>query len=142
MGTTSSSLPYDTIVAFTLYGFGCTRCGNEARFYAGAPRGTFCGTSCGQVQFETDSPLLKQISQDLNTAADEAMEEIHPGSYLWCSQCDASAGRAAKVLNDGWCQRWNEQLQTEGMRCFAASEVYGFGRSRATYLVIRIVKGN
>jgi len=74
-------------------------------------------------------------------AAQEAEPHLSWWSHVVFSQFDATANKAAAALNQpgGWCYGWNEnKLHDAGLHCTAASEVYGFGRSRVTYLVIRI----
>jgi hypothetical protein len=88
---------------------------------------------------ERKAKALVALEQDLTAATEEAMEHVNTCSYVWCAQMDSTAAVAARALNDGWCRQWNEtRLQEAGLRCQAESEVFGFGRSRVTYLVIRV----
>lgn len=134
-----------TISAYTLYGFsGQGRCCAKPEFIPGAPKNTCCGTTCGSIQFperysdKEVAAVLQEFENDLPAAAEQAMEDITWCSHVCCTNVDRTANRAAQTLNHGWCEEWNNRLVSVGLRCHAASEVFGFGRSRATYFVIRI----
>jgi hypothetical protein len=111
-----------------------------------APRKTAdcCGTSCTNVTFDPPQPYL-QVLGDFEDGLEEsaliAQEYTTWLSHMFCSQFDGTAAEAAKALNDGWCKTWNErELSNVGLKCSAASEVFGFGRSRVTCLVIRVYR--
>lgn len=143
MGGNVSKLTEDkTIAAYTFYGFGC-RCCNQPHFDHGAPRNRCCGTSGGSFSFDPPSDaaqvkVLTAMEKDLDEATVEAIEYVNNCSYVWCAQIDVTAGEAAQALNQGWCQKWNQELGPAGLQCQASSEVFGFGRSRVTYLVVRV----
>lgn len=144
-GNVSKETEQNSVAAFTYRGFGCARCCSLSEFFEGAPTNTCCGTSCGSVHFELPIPtqdknLWQDFQADLPAAAEMAQEHISTWSYIFCTQFDTTSARAAQILNQSWCAKWNEnRLHTAGYHCAASSEVYGFGRSRVTYLVIRIV---
>ena len=147
-GNVSKQTQQETVAAWTLYGFGCSRCCNKAVFVAGAPRGTFCGTSCGRDGSFPPLPteqakLLSDLENDLVTAANQALPHLSWVSHVLFSQLDRTAEKAANALNnhqEGWCHEWNQKcLHAAGLHCVASSEIHGFGRSRTTSLVIRIV---
>mmetsp|Transcript_20471 Transcript_20471/g.58201 ORF Transcript_20471/g.58201 Transcript_20471/m.58201 type:complete len:150 (+) Transcript_20471:71-520(+) len=141
-GNVSKNTEISTIEAFTLYGFGCSRCSSKAEFREGAPANSGCGTSCSSVHFdpaERYRQVLQEMEDDLPQAAIQAMEEINWTNHVLCSGTDCTASRAARRLNEDWCDEWNgTRLRHVGLHCSAASEVFGFGRSRVTYLVIRV----
>lgn len=141
-GKVSKTTEASTLAAYTYRGFGCGRCCNKNEFLEGAPTATSCGTTCGAVHFEfpaEHSKILLEFQADLPAAAQVAQEHITWLSYILFSQFNGTVKVAAEALNGGWCSHWNNQrLHAAGLRCEAASEVYGFGRSRATYLVIRV----
>mmetsp|Transcript_14102 Transcript_14102/g.25546 ORF Transcript_14102/g.25546 Transcript_14102/m.25546 type:complete len:129 (-) Transcript_14102:920-1306(-) len=85
--------------------------------------------------------VLGDFEDGLEEAALIAQEYTTWLSHMFCSQFDGTAAEAAKALNDGWCKTWNErELSNVGLKCSAASEVFGFGRSRVTCLVIRVYR--
>ena len=147
-----------TVMAYTMYGFGCGRFCAPPTFVAGAPKDSFCGTvGCrGFTDFPPiadDNPqakVLTALQNDLDAAAAQALPHLSWWSHILCTQFDHTAERAARVLNNnnnngddnnerGWCQRWNEDsLHAVGLHCVASRDVCGFGRSRVTHLVLRI----
>jgi len=144
MGSNVSSADTDgTLAAYTLYGFGC-RCANEAIFVAGHPQNDCCGTSCTRVELPPPSSAEHQkailaLEERLEDAQSIAMESITYWSYVICAGADTTSETAAAQLNSTWCHEMNQGiLQTAGLRCQARREVYGFGRSRVAYLVLRV----
>ena len=144
-GNVSKKTQEDTFMAWTIYGFGCSRFCNKAVFVPGAPRSTCCGTSCGaNHSFATpgthQADLLGELENDLPAAAAQAKPHLSWPSHVLFTQMDRTADKAAQVLNTGWCRTWNyECLHAAGLHCVASREVFGFGRSRVTHLVIRVV---
>eukprot|EP00052_Salpingoeca_macrocollata_P015094 m.119678 g.119678 ORF g.119678 m.119678 type:complete len:155 (-) comp19554_c0_seq2:68-532(-) len=138
----SSAVQESTVAAYTFQGTGCVlRCCAEPAFRAGAPRDTCCGTSCGTMTFEPEKRFiapLQELEGGLAEAAAIARQDIDC-CYAWCAQCDTSAEEAAQQLNASWCPKKNSVLAAHGLSCVASSEVYGFGRSQVTYLVIRVL---
>lgn len=144
-GNVSKETELETVSAYTLYGFGCSRCCAPPRFVHGAPRNDCCGTSCTSVSTFDPPQQYTQALGDLEDSLDEAaliaQEYTTWLSHVFCSQIDGTAAQAAKALDDEWCKSWNEgELSTAGLKCDAASEVFGYGRSRVTYLVIRVYR--
>ena len=143
-GNVSKETQTDTVAAYTYYGFGCTRCCFPKRhFVAGAPKEDGCGTSCTSLTFAppaaSHAEALARLEDQLDKAARTASDYISWTSHVFFSQCDATAKRAAEALNDEWCSVQNETiLHPAGLDCRANGEVFGFGRSRVTYLVIRV----
>mmetsp|Transcript_12428 Transcript_12428/g.34491 ORF Transcript_12428/g.34491 Transcript_12428/m.34491 type:complete len:151 (+) Transcript_12428:156-608(+) len=137
-----------TIAAYTLYGFGCSRCSNPPVFLSGSPGNTCCGTSCVRIEFDppTEAELqtaLAEFETHLDEAAEMAMETITWCSHVVCSGVDGTAQPAAEKLNRDWCATENANVLTPvGLRCSAHREVYGFGRSRVKYLVLRVYRCN
>ncbi len=134
-----------TVVAYTLYGFGCSRCSNPPEFYTGSPQQDCCGTSCTRVDFDppqepTKQKALDELESHLDDAVEIAMKDITWSSHIFCSGFDDTAERASIRLNatGGWCEEQNEKLATAGLVCEARMERYGHGRSRVTYLVLRV----
>jgi hypothetical protein len=106
------------------------------------------GTSCTNVTFDPPQQYL-QVLGDFEDGLEETalMAQEYTCttwlSHAFCSQFDGTAAEAAKALNDGWCKTWNEGghgLSNVGLKCSAASEVFGFGRSRVACLVIRVYR--
>jgi hypothetical protein len=143
MGNCSSASEEHTVAAYTLYGFGCSRCSSHD-FRPGAPTHTCCGIPCTSVQFNNNDVRYDQIKPQLEAslpdAAKIAHENIDKCCNFVCALCDLSADTAAAELNRAWCPQWNEQLQSSGLRCVATSEIHGFGRSAVNYLVIRVIE--
>lgn len=105
-----------TVVAYKLYGFGCSRCSNSPGFYPGSPQNDCCGTSCSRVDFGPPQEPAKQkalveLESHFDDAVEIAMEKITWFSHVFCSGVDATAERASACLNDvgGWCQEQNEK---------------------------------
>mmetsp|Transcript_26177 Transcript_26177/g.31675 ORF Transcript_26177/g.31675 Transcript_26177/m.31675 type:complete len:156 (+) Transcript_26177:47-514(+) len=141
-GNTSKEQTSGTIAAYTFYGFGC-RCKNEPTFVPGSPQNDCCGTSGTRVTFDDvptqyESSIKNNLESHLDDAVDIAMESITWCSYVCLSQIDKTSETAANALNERWCSARNEVLRGAGLKCEARREVYGFGRSRVTYLVIRV----
>ncbi|EDQ88753.1 uncharacterized protein MONBRDRAFT_37353, partial [Monosiga brevicollis MX1] len=142
-----------TVAAYTLYGFGCTRCCASPAFVTGAPAPSFCGASCGSKQFDGGEgdgdggggsllygPFRQDLEADLERAAEIARNDITWCSHIFCSGCDSTAKAAARRLNESWCAEWNRgRLTGSGLQVQAVEEVYGFGRSRATFLLLRVM---
>ena len=143
-GNVSRETESNTIAAYTYYGFGC-RCCNSANFVSGSPKNDPCGTSCSRVELplptsKEHQQALKQLETLLIEADDIPKENIDSCSYTYCAGVDMTSERAANALNDGWCQTQNSQvLNPVGLSCSDAREVFGFGRSRVSYVVIRVV---
>lgn len=135
-GNVSRTTEDCTVAAYTLYGFGCSRGKNPPTFLPGAPRNTCCGTSMGAIYFDQTFP---EVEQGLSEAADLAMQHVTWCSHICCAGVDMTSESAAQVINQEWCPRYNEMLEKRNLRIHAAREVFGFGRSRVTYLVIRIL---
>lgn len=117
------------------------KCGGALAFDEGVPVDT-CGMVCGSSTFEADprfEPLRKEFEGDLRRAAAIVEENISHCSYAWCAAFDQTAGRAAAALNASFCREWTQRLASHGLRCGAASEIYGFGRSSAHCLIIRLI---
>ena len=135
--------PNDTIAAYTLYGFGC-RCANDATFVSGHPQNDCCGTSCTRVELpapesKAHQKAIAELEDQLDEAQNIAMESITYFSYVICAGIDMTSETAAKKLNSTWCAEMNDGiLKDASLRCQAKREVYGFGRSRVAYLVIRV----
>ena len=133
----------ETIAAYTFYGFKC-RCANSPTFVSGHPQNDCCGTSCTRVTLpepaSTEYQKALQILEDrLSEAGDIAREATTYCSYVICAGIDMTSAEAAKKLNATWCKEVNEQVLNEvGLNARAEREVYGFGRSRVAYLVIRV----
>mmetsp|Transcript_11594 Transcript_11594/g.28566 ORF Transcript_11594/g.28566 Transcript_11594/m.28566 type:complete len:171 (+) Transcript_11594:177-689(+) len=146
-GNVSKKTETGTVMAYTLHGFGCIgckRCCNKAEFMPGAPTEGCCGTS-SYIQFDPPmglSSLLAEFEESLPDAEEIAREHISYCSHIICSQFDSTAGKAAMAIDTSWCTRWNERMRQEGLRCQARSEVFGFGRTRTTFLVIRIIRAD
>jgi hypothetical protein len=145
MGSNVSKADTDgTIAAYTLYDKGCMkRCFSDPVFHQGSPQNDCCGTSCSRIYFDPPADQEKQralevLEMNLEEAANIAMESITWGSHICFTGMDMTAEQAAKDLNEGWCINQNDLLRNAGMSCQARREVYGFGRSRVTYLVIRV----
>ena len=142
----SKETELETISAYTFYGIGLTRCCTHGpHFLPGAPQNDSCGTSCTTVRFDPPQEYLKalgELEKDLEEAAEIAREHVKYCSHVICPQMDSTAGRAAEALNESWCRDWNKKpiFQEAGLKCNAESEVFGFGRSRVTYLVIRVAR--
>jgi hypothetical protein len=101
------------------------------------------------VQFDAEgddesllfAPFRVELEEDLGRAAEEAMTDISWCSHIFFSGCDSTAEAAAKRLNSSWCDGWNRgRLAGTGLQVRAVREVYGFGRSRATFLLIRVLR--
>lgn len=152
MGNTESSPQHvdnreRTVGAYTFRGFGCARWCAGAAFQAGAPAPSVCGATCGSEQFEDGAivygPFRDELEADLGAAAEIATNETTWCSYIACSGCDSTAEAAARRLNESWCSKWNQgRLAGSGVQVQATSEVYGFGRSRATFLVLRVLRNS
>jgi hypothetical protein len=132
-----------TVIAYTLYGFGCRCTSTSEGFVRGAPRDGGCGTvACSGHEFTPPmrfAEVLAAFEADLPRATAVAETSIDKCTHLWCAQCDTSADSVAAALNSGFCRDWNQGgLGREGLQCEARSEIFGFGRSRVTYVVIRI----
>ena len=84
---------------------------------------------------------LQELEDRLGDAEDIAREVTTYCSYVICAGIDMTSSEAAKKLNATWCKEINEQILNEvGLNARAGREVYGFGRSRVAYLVIRVVE--
>ena len=133
----------DAIAAYTFYGFQC-RCANSPTFVSGHPQNDCCGTSCTRVTLPEPASTehqkaLQELEDRLGDAEDIAREVTTYCSYVICAGIDMTSAEAAKKLNATWCKEINEQILNEaGLNARAGREVYGFGRSRVAYLVIRV----
>jgi hypothetical protein len=142
-GNASIETQDNTVMAYTLYGFGCCnvgRCCHNSEFFAGAPRELCCGVS-GQQEFTPPlaiQPILEELETGLEEAANISMNHVTWCSHICCSGFDSTGSAAARALNADWCRRWNIRLNKHGLQIHASSEVFGFGRSRATFLVLRV----
>eukprot|EP00466_Bigelowiella_natans_P004923 jgi/Bigna1/143286/aug1.77_g17994 len=147
-GNVSSLIQEKTVVAYTLYGSGCKRCcSNDCEFYLGAPKEGCCGVASYTTNFSSQAPLaamevLQDFERDLMQPAQIASEHVTYCSHILMGQCDSTAERAARAIEEDWCPAWNERFQEENLVCQVRAEVFGFGRSRATFLVIRVLNPN
>eukprot|EP00045_Choanoeca_perplexa_P018554 m.293084 g.293084 ORF g.293084 m.293084 type:complete len:142 (-) comp18371_c0_seq1:33-458(-) len=134
-----------TVAAYTLYGFGSSRCCASQDFVPGHPATGCCGTACGSQHYEDDSsftPHRNAFEADLERAAQIASQDISWCCHVFCSGVDTTAKPAAQRLNQSWCPEWSEKLRKVNLKVVAAREVYGFGRSRLTALVIRVIRND
>eukprot|EP00730_Choanoeca_flexa_P013755 TRINITY_DN5666_c0_g1_i1.p2 TRINITY_DN5666_c0_g1~~TRINITY_DN5666_c0_g1_i1.p2 ORF type:complete len:139 (+),score=28.50 TRINITY_DN5666_c0_g1_i1:332-748(+) len=132
---------FSTVAAYTLYGFGMGRCCASQEFVPGAPAPSGCGTACSSEQFDgADFAQRSKFEADLDRAAQMASENISWCCHIFCSGVDNTARPAAKRLNESFCPEWSKKLSSDQLKVVAAREVYGFGRSRMTTLVIRVVR--
>merc|ERR1712137_466917 len=82
---------------------------------------------------------IAELEDQLDEAETIAMECVTFFSHVICAGIDMTSAAAAKKLNSTWCAELNRgALNEAGLRCLARREVYGFGRSRVAYLVIRV----
>mmetsp|Transcript_45938 Transcript_45938/g.143764 ORF Transcript_45938/g.143764 Transcript_45938/m.143764 type:complete len:146 (-) Transcript_45938:294-731(-) len=141
-GSHSAEAATSSVAAYTLYGFGCGRCSSPCVFVPGAPKDDCCGTTCSHVEFEKPISLgdaLEELEADLDEAAAIAEKHTTWCSQVFCSGVDTTAGGVARALNDEWCANWNEKFEPLGYKVRAFREVYGFGRSRVTFVVLRVM---
>lgn len=138
-----------TVAAYTLYGFAMNRCCNPPVFLDGAPGNSCCGTSCAMIEnVAPNDPAVQKALTEFESHLDEAADLAKEAGVTWCSHVfcsgvDTTAEKAAKKLNEEWCPKeTNTTLSPAGLSCSARREVYGFGRTRVTYLVIRVYPRN
>ncbi len=131
------------VAGYTFLGAGCGRCKCSApnSFVRGANNNGCCGTA--GVDSYDENPAFPEAVRDrfeeaLEEAGDIAGDVINRCSYVWAAQCDTSSLRAANRLNEEWVQKQNEWLAKHELRCYASSEVHGFGRSRIVSCIIRV----
>jgi hypothetical protein len=136
----------NTMQAYTLYGVSfchCARCCSATTFSPGAPDSMDECCGCGTEEYNPPAQLassLQPLEDSLNEAAEIASQRVSYCCHIWCSGCDTTATDGATLLNNGWCRRWDQELAKHNLYCRAFSEAIGMGRSRKTFLVLRVLR--